>query len=239
MTQNSMSSPKAESPWTNLIVNIALPAVILSKLSDEGRLGPLWAMMLALSLPLGNFIYSFITTRKTNFVSVLGFVSVLLSGGFGLMKLDGIWFAIKEAAVPSIIGVVVVGSLKTKYPLVRTFLFNDQIIDVARVEHELVSRGNKGAFDKLLVQTTWLLAFSFLVSAILNFGLARMVLKSPVGSTEFNQELGQMTALSWPVIVIPSLALTLLALWRLVSGISKLTGLSKEEVFKTPPPKKG
>lgn len=237
MTQSSPTPPKAESPWTNLLVNIVLPSLILSKLSDQGRLGPLWAMMLALSFPLANFLYSLVKTRKTNFVSVLGFVSVLLSGGFGLMKLDGIWFAVKEAAVPTIIGVVVVGSLKTKYPLVKTLLFNDQIIDVPRVEQELSSRGNQNAFDKLLVETTWLLAVSFLVSAVLNFVLARVMLKSPVGSTEFNQELGQMTALSWPVIVVPSLALTLIALWRLVTGISKLTGLSKEEVFKTPPPK--
>lgn len=231
------ASPKAESPLTNLVVNIVLPAIILSKLSDHGRLGPLWAMMAALSLPLGNFLYSFAKTRKANVVSILGFVSILLSGGFGLMHLDGIWFAVKEAAIPAVIGIAVVGSLKTKYPLVRTLLFNDQMINVTHVEHELHGKGQTEAFNKLLIETTWLLAASFLLSAVLNFVLARVILQSPTGSIEFNQELAKMTALSYPVIVIPSMAVTMLALWRLVSGIKKMTGLTLEEVFKTQPTK--
>ena len=238
MTQPSNpSAPKAESPLTNLMVNIVLPALILSKLSDHSRLGPLWAMMVALSLPLGNFLYSLAKTRKVNFVSVLGFISILLSGGFGLMQLDGVWFAVKEAAIPAVIGIAVVGSLKTKYPLVRTLLFNDQMINVVQVEQELSTKGHTDAFNQLLVRTTWLLAASFLLSAVLNFVLARVVLKSPTGSIEFNQELAKMTALSYPVIVVPSLAVTMFALWRLVAGIRKLTGLTLESIFKTPPPK--
>ena len=39
------------------------------------------------------------------------------------------------------------------------------------------------------------MAFSFLVSAILNFGLARYIVKSQPGTEEFAAELGKMTGL--------------------------------------------
>jgi len=154
-----------------------------------------------------------------------------------LMQLDGIWFAVKEASIPLLMGLAVVISMKTKTPLVRTLLYNDKVIDVERVDKELTARDNHAAFARLLVATTWTLAMSFLLSAALNFGLAIYLLKSPAGTPEFNQELGKMTALSYPVIVIPCMAVTLIALWRLLSGIKKLTGLEFETIFKTPPQK--
>jgi hypothetical protein len=228
---------KSENPLVSLAFNIVLPALILSKLSEEDRLGPQVSLIFALSLPLAYGFWDFMKTRKTNFISILGFVSILLTGGLGLMQLDGIWFAVKEAAVPGIISVVIVGSLWTKYPLVRTILYNDKIINVAAVDAELARTDNGEAFNKLLVITTWWLAFSFVLSAVLNFALAVALLKSPTGSAEFNKELGVMTAWSYPVIVVPCMIVTMFALWKLLSGIKKLTGLELEAIFKTPPPK--
>lgn len=227
----------AESPLANLAFNIALPALILYKYSGPDHLGPVRGLVAALSLPVAYGIYDFVRRRKTNAFSILGFVSVLLTGGFGLMKLDGMWFAVKEAAIPLLMGVATIVSLWTRYPLVKTLLYNDKVIDVARVDQELVVRGNQGPFNKLLVATTWLLASSFMLSAILNFGLAIAILKSPAGTPEFNQELGKMTALSYPVIVAPCMIVTLIALWRLIAGIKRLTGLDLEQVFKGAPPK--
>lgn len=228
---------KNENPLVSLIFNIALPAIILSKMSGADRLGPNLSLVAALALPLGYGLWDFWQSKKANFISILGFVSILLTGGLGLMKLDGFWFAVKEAAVPSLIGIAVIGSLWTKRPLVRTILYNEKIIDVAAVDTELLQRGNIPAFNKLLVVTTWLLAFSFLLSAVLNFVLAIVLLKSPTGTEEFNKELGVMTAWSYPIIAVPCMIVTMLALWKLLSGIKKLTGLEFEAIFKTPPPK--
>lgn len=236
--QSSPAKPaSAESPLANLAFNIVLPALILYKLSGPERLGPVNGLLLALSLPIVYGIYDFAKRRKANAFSILGFVSVLLSGGFGLMQLDGIWFAVKEAAIPLVMGIAVIVSLWTPYPLVKSLLYTDKVIDVSRVDQELATRGNQAEFGKLLVGTTWLLASSFILSAGLNFGLAIAILKSPAGTPEFNQELGKMTALSYPVIVAPCMIVTLLALWRLIAGIKRLTGLDLEQVFKGAPPK--
>ena len=227
----TLPPPKKENLLLNLICNLALPAFVLSKLSTPDRLGPVMGLVVALAFPVAYGMWDYYQRRQANFISIIGFVSVLLTGGLGLMKTDGIWFAVKEAAVPTVIGIAVLVSLKTKRPLVHTFLYNEQVIDVPKVDAALAQRGTRSGFERLLVSSSYLLTASFLLSAVLNFALARYLLKSPAGTPEFNAELGRMQLLSWPVIVVPSMAMTLYALWRLLAGVQKLTGLSLEEVF--------
>jgi hypothetical protein len=233
----SPTPPKQENLLLNLVCNLVLPALVLSKLSTPERLGPVYGLVVALAFPLGYGAWDFVQRRQANFISIIGFVSVLLTGGLGLLHMDGLWFAVKEAAIPTVIGFAVLISLKTKKPLVHTMLYNPQVIDVPRVDAALEERNNRAGFDRLLVTSSYLLTVSFLLSAVLNFGLARYLLTSVSGTPEFNAQLAKMHLLSWPVIVVPSLAMTLLALWRLLSGLKHLTGLSMDEIFRAPPPK--
>jgi hypothetical protein len=128
-------------------------------------------------------------------------------------------------------------SLRTKTPLVRTLLFNDQILDTARVDSALDERGERPGFDRLLRNASIWLALSFLVSAVLNFALARYLLKSPPDTPEFNAELGKMHLWVWPIIVVPSMVVMMLVFWKLMSGLTQLTGLKSEEIFRAPEPK--
>lgn len=231
-------APKQENLLINLVCNLALPSLILVRFSKPEYLGPVVGLVTALLFPLGYGAWDFARRRQLNFISVIGFVSVLLTGGLGLMKMDGLWFAIKEAAVPSIIGLAVLASMRSKRPLVKQFLLNESVMDLAKVDDALEARGNKPAFNRLLQNSSYLLALSFLVSAVLNYVLARYLLRSPSGSPEFNAELGRMNLLSWPVIVIPSMLMMMFALWRLIGGIRRLTGLAFEEIFHAEPAKK-
>lgn len=229
---------KPENLFLNLVFNLALPAIVLSKLSAPGRLGPVYGLVVALACPLGYGVWDYLKRREANFISIVGFVSVLLTGGLGLLHFGGFWFAVKEAAVPTVIAAAVLISLKTKKPLVHAMLYNPQVIDVSRVDAALDERSNRTGFDRLLVTSSYLLTISFLLSAVLNFALARYLLKSAAGTAEFNAELAKMHLLSWPVIVLPSMAMTMFALWRLLSGLKELTGLTMDEIFRAPPPKK-
>ncbi len=245
LATNSRPTEKQENLLLNLACNVALPSFILIKFSAPGKvwlwespgLGPLWALVVALAFPIGYGAYDLVVRRKWNFFSIVGFVSVLLTGGLGLFEVAAIWIAVKEAAVPLVFGVAVVGSLWTPTPLVRTLLYSDKVLDTARVAVVLAERDRVKAFDRLLVRATWLLAGSFFLSATTNFVLARVVLRSPPDSVEFKAELGRMLALSWPVNVVPSLVVTLFALWYLLAGIRRLTGLSFDEIFRQPPEK--
>lgn len=219
-----------ENLWINLLCNIVLPGFVLSVLSPAHRLGPLGALLAGLAFPFGYGVYDLATRRKWNVFSLVGVVSVSLSGGLGLMRVGGLGFAIKEAAVPATFAIAVLATLKTKRPLVRELIFNEAVIDVPRVEAALAARGSRPAFEQLLVTSTWLLAGSFALSAVLNFALARLILTSPGGTPEFTAQLGRMTWLSWPVIVVPSLAIMVVILWRLFRGVHRLTGLDLESV---------
>lgn len=234
----SMPPPaKRENLLINLMFNIAIPSLILAKASTPDLLGPVAGLIIALLFPVSYGVWDFAQRRQANFISIIGFASVFLTGGLGLMKVDNFWFAVKEAAVPAIIGIAVWASMYTARPLVRQFLFNDQAFDTAKIEAALAERGNANVFDKLLRSSTYWLVASFTISAVLNYALARWLLQSPSGSSEFNAELGKMNALSWPVIVVPTMIITIYALWRLIGGIKRLSGLQFEEMMHTPPPK--
>lgn len=215
----------------NLVVNIIFPALILNKFSSPDKLGPVVAMLVALSLPVIYGAWEFFTTRHHNFISILGFVSILLTGGLGLLQVDGFWFAAKEASIPGLIAVVTLVSMKTSKPLVKLILYNDRVVNIPAVEAALDARGTRAGFSKLMLKTTLVLAFSFVISAILNFVLAMWILKSPAGTEQFNAELARMTALSYPVIVLPSLVVMMVAVWMLIRGLKTLTGLEMEQIL--------
>lgn len=234
---NAPGRPPRENLFVNLACTIAVPALILSKLSTEERLGPVWALVIALAFPLGYGGWDFVQRRKFNFVAGIGFVSTLLTGGFALAELDGLWFAVKEASVPTVIGLMVLLSMKSSRPLIREFIYNDQVVDVPRVDAALAARRAQPAFERLLAQAGWIVAASFLLSAMLNFLLARWILTAPTGTPEFTAQLGRMQWLSWPVIAIPSMGMMMVALWRLLGGLKRLTGLELEELFQPRPEK--
>lgn len=222
---------KKENIFLNLICNIAVPTFVLTMLSKEDRLGPQWGMIVALAFPLGYGIYDLAQRKKFNLFSIVGIVSVLMTGTLNQMKADAFWFAVKEASVPSLFGVAVLVSMGTKRPLVRELLWNDQVIDTEKVDRVLAERGQRHELDRLLRNASLGLAASFVLSAILNYGLARYLLKSPPGTAEFNAELGKMNGLSWPVIALPTTIVTMIVFWRLMSGLTRLTGLQLEEIF--------
>lgn len=227
--------PKAENLWISLLCNAAFPALVLIKLSDEARLGPVRALLLALSLPLAYGLYDLVTRRKWNVFSIVGVVGTLLTGGLGLMKLSGIWFAVKEAAVPLVLAGAVLFTQRTKQPLVKLIVCNESVLNMPRVNAALDEAGTRPAFDRLLGQVAWIIAGSFVLSAVLNFFLALHIMKSPPGTPEAAKELGRLTGLSFPVIVLPSMAIMLVAMFKLLNGLEKLTGLKGEELFHQKP----
>ncbi len=222
---------KSENLLINLAFNIVIPTLILTKLSGDDYLGTKMALVTALLFPLGYGTRDFITSGKINLFSALGFVSVLLTGGISLMELSPAYIAIKEAAIPAIFGLATLVSLKTPYPLVKTFIYNDAILDTEKIAGELSTRGNLLSFEKLLVRASWLLAGSFLLSSILNYLLATILLTAEPGTVEFNEQLGKMTALSFPVIAVPAMVVMFGAMLYLFSGIKKLTGLDFEQII--------
>ena len=227
MTQKE--SPK--SALLNIIFNIVIPVVILSKFSDDAHLGALKGLLIAISFPIVYGSWDLLVLKKWNFVSILGFCSILFTGGLALLKLDGFWFAIKEASVPVLIGLGVFFTAKSKYNVIRAIVLNPQIMKIDLIESKIRENNQEEEFERLIIKTTYIFVLSFVISAVLHFILARIILKSPTGSPEFNQELGKMVALSFPVIMVPSMVVLILSLIYLIRGLTKMTGHSYKDLL--------
>lgn len=215
----------------DLLVSILIPSVILMKLSGEENLGASQALILALAFPLGWGLFELIRYRKFNFIALLGVVSVFLTGGIGLLKLDPQWLAIKEAAVPGAIGLAVLFSTRTRFPLIRTILYNRNVLNVDLIQDRLAERGLVDVFEERLLKATYLLAGTFFFSSVTNYIIAKWIVVSPAGTQAFNEELGRMTLASYPMIAIPSMIMMVLIMVYLWKTIHGLTGLKMEEIM--------
>lgn len=215
----------------DLLVSIVIPSFILMKLSGSEDLGATTALIVALAFPLAWGLFERFQYKKTNFIALLGLISVLLTGGIGLLQLDPQWLAVKEAAIPALLGIAVLVSTRTRYPLIKSLLYSPTVMDVDKIKQALDVRGNTESFEARLMNATYLLSGTFFFSATMNYILAKWIVISPSGSTAFNEELGKMTLLSYPVIAIPSMIMMLAIfyyLWRTING---MTGLTLEEIM--------
>jgi len=222
----------AGNPLVEVLVSIVVPAVILMKFSGDQHLGALPALLVALAFPLGWGVADLVRRQRFGLVPALGIVSTLLTGGIGLLALDSRWLAIKEAAVPGLIGLAVLVSSRTRWPLIRMLVFNRQVLDVDKVEAQLAARGNVQAFEARLRSGTLLLAGTFFFSSAMNYALARWIVTSPSGTEAFNAELGRLTLLSYPVIALPSMAMMIAIVVYLARGARRLTGLTVTEMLR-------
>lgn len=225
----SDSKPQKQNGFLgNLAFNIVIPVLIMTNLSGEEYLGPAWSIVAALIFPISYGLWDLKQSGKVNPFSVLGIVSVVLTGGISLLQLPAEYIAIKEAAIPALIGIAVIFSQRTNKPLLKVFVLNEQMINWEKLTHALDVSGKAQEFESKMAVSSYIVASSFFLSSALNYILAKVILVSPPGTTAYTEELGKMTAWSYPVIVIPSMILLIAALWYSISQISKLTGESFE-----------
>ena len=230
MGSENPKTPQRENSFNSLLFNILVPVIMLTQ-GDRFIDQPAWVLAIALAFPVGYFVWDYNKRRKVNFISILGFVSVLLTGGVGLMQLPRFWFIVKETAIPAIIGLAVLGSLFTKYPLIRVLVFSKEIFDVDHIQGALHERNSTEAMEKLLKKATALLSVSFFISAALNFVLASYFIKTEprIDQAQFNAEAGTMTFWSFIIIAAPSMLFLVGILFLVVKGIRKHAGLGLEE----------
>ena len=228
-----MKPASKPNPLIEIAITILVPALILMKFSGETSLGPVRALLVGLAFPLVWGIWDGVRRRKVSWLAVLGVISTLLTGGIGLLALDAKWLAVKEAAVPGIMGLVILGSAWTRSPLIKLLVFNATLFDVQRVNKALDERGTGPQFDQRLRAGTFLLAATFFFSAVANYVLTRWVVNSPAGTEAFNEELGRLTLLSYPVIAIPSMLMMMALMLWLARGARQLTGLSLGDMLQS------
>ncbi|USN57223.1 MAG: hypothetical protein H6766_01885 [Candidatus Peribacteria bacterium] len=157
-------------------------------------------------------------------------MSILLTGGIGLLELPPQAVAIKEAGVPLILGIIVAISILSGKSLVTAFL--SQALPLDDIEKSL-DQTQKTEYDRLLKVFSRGFAASFLISAILNYILAKVIVTADAGTEEFTAQLGKMTGLSFPVIALPMMIVMMSLMIRFVFRLQKVTGRGIEELLDT------
>ncbi|CAM4193422.1 VC0807 family protein [Vibrio neonatus] len=224
-------SKKKSNPLFEILFNVFIPSFILMKFSGEEHLGTVYSLIVALAFPVAYGGLELIRDKKFNFISALGFVSVLLTGGIGLLELDTQWLAFKEALIPGLIGIAVLGSTFTRHPLMQKLVFNKTILNLSLIEQRLKESGNEQAFDRCLMNSNYFFASTFAFSSIMNYVLATYIVTSPAGTAAFNEELGKLTLYSYPVIAIPSMLMMLGIFYYIWRQIRAMTELKTEQIF--------
>jgi len=229
MGSENPESQKRENGFHSLLFNILIPVLLLTqgdRLTDK----PAIVLAIALAFPVGYFFWDYRKRKKVNFISILGFVSVLLTGGVGLMQLPRFWFIVKETAIPALIGQAVLGSLFTRYPLIRVLVYSKEIFDVEHIQKCLMERNSVAAMERLLKAATALLSVSFFISAALNYILASHFVKTEpsIDPAQFNAEVGAMTGWSYVVIALPSTLFLVGIMFVVINGIRRHAGLGLE-----------
>jgi hypothetical protein len=180
-----------------------------------------------------------------NFFSSLGFFSVLLTGGLTLFlwNKDGtvkehaaVLFGLKEASIPFVLGIAIIASHWSKTPLLRTFLYNDTIFDIPKIEKKVGELGREADYHKVLMNATLLFAVSFFLSTLMNFGLALWFLgdlnHAATDAREiYNEKVAKITGWGFLVIGVPIMAFLFITLKKLLSGLRGITGFSDDDLM--------
>jgi hypothetical protein len=223
-----MSADNKPHPLLDLSLTVILPSVVLEYLSKPERLGPVWALIVALLLPLGFGIYCWVNKRGLNFFSIFGLIAIIVTGGLGLLNLNAGWFAAKEAVFPIFLGLAFPLSHRWGKPLINELLLNPQLINYPQLHASLNTHEKQHAFQRLLYRSSWNMAAASILAAGGNSLLALYLLKDRVPASEaYVKAIGTLNWGGMIVIGIPFVAITFILLMRLLRRLQEITGLPR------------
>ncbi|MFL2998740.1 MAG: VC0807 family protein [Candidatus Neomarinimicrobiota bacterium] len=233
---------KKENPIVSILFNLVIPVVILKNGNkwfgfEQNFIGietSILVLMFALSFPLFYFFNDLRINTKVNFISILGFINVLLTGLIGILgEKYGIsrnWFILKEGIIPLIIGLLILLSMKSKTPLLKELIYNPVLFNINKINENFPEDSNDD-FNKIFYHSTYLISASFLLSSIIQFFLASYIVTVDPGHSDFNNQVGTMTWVSYFVVMAPCMSMFGYALWKLIAGIKDITGLETDQIL--------
>lgn len=242
---------KGSKSLLNLFLSVLAPVLILEHCSASGsspwQLGPAWAMVVALALPLGCGIWTFLDQKKADAITVLGLIGTILTGVVTLYATTGTdaairpdtpwWYAAKEALIAGLLGVAVLLTAKRRDSLLRLFVYSDGLFDIRSIETKVAEQNAASAYEHILRRASLFTALSLLLSAVANFLFSLYfllpVLQLPAAqqAVAYNEAVGTMMWWGYLVIGLPLLGTLFGVIRYLQRALAALTGLEKESIL--------
>ncbi len=233
-----------ENPIVNMLFNIVMPVIILrngSKWLDSIEVNALstyndpLTFLIAILFPSIYFLSDLKQKKDINFIAIIGFINVLLTGGIGIfgreLGLSKNWFIIKEGSLPLIIGLILWVISKYKKATFNSILLNNIIFKTDKIKNNL-SGNQKSTLDSLSYNAGVYLIIGFFISSIVQFILASQIVSSNPGEPDFTKEVSTMTWVSYIAVLVPTIVIVGRGYLKLINGIENLTGLKKEDFLR-------
>jgi hypothetical protein len=231
-------TPPPDNPLLSLVVNILLPVMILHKGSHY--IGAQMTLLVALCFPLTYGLQDYLRRRHKNYVSMVGMVNILLTGSLALLNLNGIWFVFKEATLPTVLGLLVLGSAFTNSPAAKMMFCNPAVLNMQIIDEKIDQLKLGEAFLRLLRRTTLWLSLSFFISAIGNFTLALHVfedidshLTKEQQITVLNGQLAHMTWMAFGIIALPLMVFSGVLIYVFLRRLSTMIDVPVDSLVKS------
>lgn len=242
---------KASRSLLNVALSVLAPVLILDNCSSEGSSlwdwGTTWAMVVALSLPIGCGLYSLLKLGKVDTLTLFGLLGTILTGivtiyantgdGAAIRPDTPWWYAAKEALIALLLCGAVLVTARREDSMLRAFVYSDSLFDIPAIEKAVKQAGQEKSYQSLLLTASLMTAASLLFSALANFLLALHFLLPVLEQPEkeqaiaYNYAVGSMTWWGYLVIGIPLLATLFGVMLHLSRSLHRLTGLEKERIF--------
>ena len=224
--------PKQPNALLDLALTVVAPSFVLDYLSPPGRLGPFYALVVSMIFPVAFGAWCWWKKHAWNVFSILGLITVLLSGGLGLLKLDAFWFSIKESAMPLALGAAFPLSHIWGRPLIRDLILQPHLINLRALEAALNTPERRSAFERSVWHASWGIGLGMIGSSVANFFLALYLLggKDP-GGEAFVKGIGTLNWASMIVIGVPMMGVMLLVFLALVKSLLRITGLERADLM--------
>ena len=113
-------------------------------------MSPHLTLIVGLAFPVSYGVWDFLKKKKANYLSLLGILNVLMTGGLAVLQLEGNWFPLKEAAFPALIGIFVFASSFSKRPFIKTLFLNPQMINHDLLVQKVKESQKETEFEALL-----------------------------------------------------------------------------------------
>ena len=215
---------------TQLVVGFVIPTIVLLFLSGESRLGPLWAMVLALAFPLTLELYSLRIKRKPSLMSLFAIIGILVIGAISLLGLSEDWLALRRSIVYLAAALGLIIALHFKRDFVDRALA--KVINMDMVHAAARKKGVEKQLARHINKTSYVFAAFLLVIGAISYIVTIVFITATTGSSEFNAQYAELRILSLLYVTLLFFVGMTALLMYLVAGIEKLTGIKTEELLK-------
>ncbi len=242
---------KGTKSLVNVFLSVLAPVLVLDHCSATGdsvwHLGTTWAMAVALSLPIGCGIYSFITERKVELLTVFGLLGTILTGvvtiyantgeGMAIRPDTPWWYAAKEALIALLLAGAMLVNSRKEGSMLRAFVYSDAIFDVKTIEKTVEEKGTTEEYNKTLTHAAYMTSASLLFSALANFALALYFLLPVPGAPAaeqaelYNYAVSKMTWMGLLIIGVPLLITLMMVMRYLSAKLGQVSGLPDDRIF--------